>query len=148
MVTPGQIPEITEADYQPEGDTELFDALSFQIDQIEAALNATGDREQAIIQLYLLSDGVDTGSNIVRFADLRARIEALQSTGKWHFHFNLTDLDTIELNALLGLRRELAETTSGPALRAALLDFLTPNDSAIQPTGSTSPSADVTSKNH
>jgi hypothetical protein len=132
MLDPGQIPEIGDGDYQPQGDTHLFDAISAKIDQIEDALRATGDYDHAIIDLHLLSDGVDTGSETVRFADLRARMDQLKASGRWHFHFSLADLDAIELNALLGLRRRLAEKTSAAELRLALVDFLTPNDESGQ----------------
>lgn len=148
MVDAGHIPELVEADYQPEGDTALFDAISAQIDQIEEALKASGDADRAIVDFHLLSDGVDTGSENIRFADLRIRMDQLQATGRWHFHFSLADLDAIELNALLGLRRRLAEKTSAEELRRALVDFLTPHpDSASSDDDPQLPTG-LSAKNH
>jgi hypothetical protein len=130
MVEADRMPEVREGDFRPEGDTALFDAISLQIDQIEEALRASGEADSAEVDLHIISDGVDTSSERIRFADLRARIEALQASGKWRFHFGAADLDTIELNSLLGLRRQLAEKTSAAELRLALVDFLTPGSTS------------------
>jgi hypothetical protein len=74
---------------------------------------------------------VDTGSEKIRFADLRVRMDQLKATGRWYFQFSLADLDAIEFNSLLGLRRRLVEKTSADELRRALVDFLTPHPDAV-----------------
>lgn len=120
------LPELSGEDLRTDGDTALFDACWRQLDLLEEFLVAEGIAERAQVDFHLITDGVDTASTTVRFADLRQRIEALRATGRWTFHFHEADLDTIELNALLGLRRQLAETVDPRQLREALVEFLTP----------------------
>ena len=129
LVSPEEMPDASFLDLVSEGDTALFDACWQQIDELESTLREQGLGEKVHVDLHLVTDGVDTASTTVRFADLRQRIEALQSTGRWTFHFHEADLDTIELNALLGLRRQLAETADPRQLREALVEFLTPGPS-------------------
>lgn len=123
-----RIPDISTEDLRTGGDTALFDACWQQLDALETLLREAGSTETAQVDFYLITDGVDTASSTVRFADLRQRMEALQSTGRWKFHFYQADLDTIELNALLGFRRRLVETTDPRQLREQLVEFLTPGD--------------------
>jgi hypothetical protein len=127
-LSPDSIPDISTEDLRTGGDTALFDACWQQLDALETLLRDAGATETAQVDFYLITDGVDTASSTVRFADLRQRMEALQSTSRWKFHFHEADLDTIELNALLGLRRRLAETTDPQQLREQLVEFLTPGD--------------------
>lgn len=148
MLEADRLPDVHDRDFRPEGDTALFDAISLQIDQIEEVLRATGDDDKAEVDLHIISDGVDTASERIRFADLRARIESLQASGKWRFHFGAADLDRIELNSLLGLRRQLVEKTSAAELRLALVDFLTPGSNSADPTVVQPPTTDDESKNH
>lgn len=126
LVSPEELPDASFLELVSEGDTALFDACWQQLDELETKLREQGLGEKVHVDLHLVTDGVDTASTTVRFADLRQRIEALQSTGRWTFHFHEADLDTIELNALLGLRRQLAETADPRQLREALVEFLTP----------------------
>jgi len=126
LVSPVEMPDTSCLELISEGDTALFDACWQQLDELESKLREQGLGENVHVDLHLVTDGVDTASTKVRFADLRQRIEALQSTGRWTFHFHQADLDTIELNALLGLRRQLAETADPRQLREALVEFLTP----------------------
>jgi len=109
-----------------DGNTALFDVFWRQLDVLEEWIGSIGVGESAHVDFHLISDGVDTASTVVRFADLRQRIEALQATGRWTFHFHEADLDKIELHALLGLRRQLSETADPRQLREALVDFITP----------------------
>ncbi|MCE2834943.1 MAG: hypothetical protein LW694_11245 [Chitinophagaceae bacterium] len=109
-----------------DGDTALFDIFWRQLDVLEEWIGQHANDERVHVDLHLISDGMDTASTVVRFADLRQRIEALQATGRWTFHFHEADLDRIELHALLGLRKQLAETADPRQLREALVDFMTP----------------------
>lgn len=131
-ISPDDIPEISREVLSTDGDTALIDACWKQLDALEAWLVQEKLTETAKVDVHLITDGVDTASCMVRFADLRQRIEALEATGRWSFHFHQADLDTIELNALLGLRRTLAETSDPRQIREALVDFLTPGRSSDQ----------------
>ena len=126
MVSPEDLPDNFSLEFVAEGDTALFDACSQQLDVLDQWINSNGVGDSARIDFHLISDGVDTASTVVRFADLRHRIEALQATGRWTFHFHEADLDKIELHALLGLRKRLSETADPRQLREALVDFMTP----------------------
>lgn len=126
MITPDSIPELTAEDFRPNGDTALFDGLWQQIDDLESSIRDCHGEDRVEVDLYIITDGIDTASTKVRFADLRYRIESLVAGGHWRFHFDAADLDTIEVNALIGLRREMAETSDPGRLRNALVDFLTP----------------------
>jgi len=126
LTSPDAIPDLSGHELLSDGDTALIDAFSRQLDALETQLREQGINDSVQVEFHLITDGVDTASTAVRFADLRQRIETLQSTGRWTFHFHEADLDTIELNALLGLKRQLAETADPRQLRAALVEFLTP----------------------
>lgn len=126
LVIPDVVRNITNLEVTTGGETALFDACWHQLDALENRMRAQGIDFSAHVDFHLISDGVDTASTAVRFADLRQRMEVLQSTGRWTFHFHEADLDTIELNALLGLKRQLSETADPRQLRAALVEFLTP----------------------
>jgi hypothetical protein len=126
LVLADEVRQVRKLEVLTNGETALFDSCWRQLDALEQWIGSIGVGESAHVDFHLISDGVDTASTVVRFADLRQRIEALQATGRWTFHFHEADLDKIELHALLGLRRQLSETADPRQLREALVDFMTP----------------------
>jgi uncharacterized protein YegL len=86
----------------PEGNTAMFDALGFSIQQLKGAMQA-GDA--ALVTL--LTDGMENASRHFNTDQIRALMEELKASGHWSFSFIGADFDIFShLGEALNLDRK------------------------------------------
>jgi hypothetical protein len=82
------VPALTEATYQPNGNTALHDAVARTVAAVDKQATF-GDR----ILVVILTDGAENSSRETTREQVRALIEAKQATGAWTFAFVMAGTD-------------------------------------------------------
>jgi hypothetical protein len=82
------VPVLTEATYQPNGNTALYDAVARTVAAVDSQATF-GDR----ILVVILTDGQENSSRETTLEQVRALIEAKQATGAWTFAFVMAGTD-------------------------------------------------------
>ena len=96
----GELADLSESSYQPDGWTALYDAIGTTIEKLEAL----EDADKASFLFVVVTDGQENNSK--RFTgqareEMVDRIEALKKTGRWTFAFLGSGQNLPELNQSL-----------------------------------------------
>lgn len=96
--------ELTQEDYYPRGNTALFDAVGYTIDELTKI--AVSPQDDVAYLLIIFSDGEENASRKFSQKDIAERIQAVQDTGKWTVTYMgaVHDLDKLckEMNLVRG----------------------------------------------
>lgn len=102
--------------YNPTGGTALYDALGDALAQLEAA-PGIDDADTAVL-VAVFTDGEDTCSRCHTANDIKARIQALEATGRWTFTFigpkdklaEASDILALDPSNMVGFEPDSAES--------------------------------------
>jgi hypothetical protein len=88
------VPELTGADYEPRGNTPLYDAIGEGIRRVDA-------KDRAIITL-IITDGQENSSTEFTKASVKALIKSKEDEG-WTFAFLGADIDSYAVGGAIGM---------------------------------------------
>jgi hypothetical protein len=88
--------ELTDADYIPDGNTALCDAVCNAIDKL-------GDDGKSSYLVTILTDSEENASQTFHWADMAERIQARQKTGRWTFTYVGANQDLHEVARRTGI---------------------------------------------
>jgi hypothetical protein len=81
------IPDMTEADYFPDGGTPLLDAIGYGIEKVKAFHKDDLGSDDLSIIVTVFTDGEENSSRKWNKPQIKKMIEHFQSDGKWTFTF-------------------------------------------------------------
>lgn len=108
LVRPGNLREISFADYQPEGFTALLDAIGTTIADMHKSTGAEIEAGEASVVVVIITDGHENSSREFSHGQVASLIRELEMTGKWTFTYLGATLDAVEIATSLNIQRNNA----------------------------------------
>lgn len=105
------IPELTEATYQPRANTPLFDAIGRTIRETKGRLATLKSQPDTVI-VVIMTDGLENASDEFRLADVRAVVQEQEAAG-WQFLFLGANMDAFAEGMNLGMQNAQYVTYAG-----------------------------------
>jgi hypothetical protein len=96
------IPELTEATYQPRANTPLLDAIGKTINAAKDRLGILAKQPDTVI-VVIMTDGLENASHEFKLADIRALVKE-QETNGWQFVFLGANMDAYAEGMNLGMQ--------------------------------------------
>ena len=101
------VPQLTENEYVPQGNTALLDAVGDTIHHIESIHKYVRQEDVPEKTLVVITtDGMEIASREYRTSDIKTLIENKKSKNGWEFIFLGANIDAAETSESLGISRE------------------------------------------
>lgn len=105
-----EVPELTEANYEPRGMTALLDAVGKTIAEFDARVPQLGDSDRVLVVVQ--TDGYENNSQEFTWDMISELIKEREATGKWSFIYLGAGMDTWAQASKMGFSRDGYITTS------------------------------------
>jgi uncharacterized protein YegL len=93
---PGQLRDMNYADYRPNGNTALLDALGITVNELKKTVGLEVDHDEASVVVVLITDGYENASQHYTHKEVASMISELELTGKWTFSYLGATLDAVD----------------------------------------------------
>jgi len=105
---PEELRELTFADFRPEGNTALLDAIGITVKKLQQhdGIENGGDEDSFVV--IIVTDGYENASRHFTLSIISDRIRELESTGRWTFSYMGSTLDAVSVAAGLNIRKKNA----------------------------------------
>ena len=112
------VPEMKLDDYQPAGNTALYDAVARTIDEVGKRLAATPEDERPEKVIFVITtDGEENSSQEFAQKDVFNRITVQRDTYRWNFLFLAANQDAFASGGALGINHCLNFSGSNAGVR-------------------------------
>lgn len=111
-VSIGMLEEISYLDYQPDGNTALYDAIGLTIKRLQETIGQEVERNEASVVVVIFTDGRENASRQFTHNHISSLISELEMTGKWSFSYIGATLDAVNIAVNLNIRASNASRYS------------------------------------
>lgn len=113
---------LTLADYRPNGQTALLDAIGESVNSIRMGHESEILANTISVVVIILTDGQENASRRFTYHEIASTIAALEETGNWTFTFLGADMDAVHTSKMLNIRSENVVSFSKSDMHAMMFD--------------------------
>ena len=104
----GQLRELTYADFRPDGNTALYDAIGVTINDVQQAVGSEIENDEASVVVVIITDGYENASANFTHDQVASMIGGLEQSGKWTFSYLGATLDAVDIAQSLNINKNNA----------------------------------------
>lgn len=95
---------LTKQNYQPEGNTALYDAIGVTVHQLENLVERSEMLMPTTVAVIIITDGMENASGLFNLKMIRQTISRLEKTEKWTFSFLGAELQSLEAAKMMNFK--------------------------------------------
>jgi hypothetical protein len=95
---------LTKQNYQPEGNTALYDAIGVTVHQLENLVERSEMLMPTTVAVIIITDGMENASGLFNLKMIQQTISRLEKTEKWTFSFLGAELQSLEAAKMMNFK--------------------------------------------
>lgn len=103
-VSAAMLDEISYADYHPDGNTALYDAIGLSIRRLQETIGREVERNEASVVVVIFTDGYENASRQFTHHTISSLISELELKGNWSFSYIGATLDAVDIAVHLNIK--------------------------------------------
>ena len=103
-LNPGQLRDMNYADYRPDGNTALLDAIGITMNELKKTVGLEVENDEASVVVVIVTDGYENASQHYTHSEVATLISELELTGKWTFSYLGATLDAVDIARRLNIK--------------------------------------------
>jgi len=133
-----EVQDLTAADYDPTGMTNLHDAIFSVVAQINEDLGTRKKKNREAVMIAIMTDGEENSSKIATVSDVKQIVEKCEGKD-WSFMFLGANIDSFQVGQTMGFKEHMTAqyntNNMGATLRTASAKMSEVNDLRLQGMG-------------